>query len=242
MLETGFLAGLIAKLAGLGSAAKVAIAGTTAALTLTVAGGAAGVLPLPGGSAGDAAIQATAPGAVVVETTTPTTSADTAAPDTGASVTAVTGSTSASADAAADVSPPTASVATPAVPAAVPAGALPDLSGLAQIPTQVMNCLTPVLDLVTGLPTVSPSQIHQVGTSIVGCVTGIVRSVPLPFGLDACIAQIMGFVGDLSSQLPTGTPDLSGFDVAACIPSGLPVPTGASGWMGFFGGGFPFGR
>lgn len=60
--------------------------------------------------------------------------------------------------------------------------------------------------------------------------------------MNACIAEIMGFVSDITSNLPGGIPDFGGLDVAACIPSGLPVPTGFSGWSGFMGGGFPFGR
>ncbi len=244
MLETGFLAGLIAKLAGLGSAAKVAIAGTTAALTLTVAGGAAGVLPLDGGNAGSVVPPVvTDQAATAVDTTTPAASVDAgAAAGDATRATTATGSASVTADAG-TVTPTTAAVTTPAIPATGgPVGLLPDLSGLEEIPTQVMACLAPVFDLVSGLPSVSPAQIRQVGSTIVTCVSGIVANVPLPSGLNACISQIMAFVGDLSSQLPAGNIDLGSFDVSACIPAGLPVPTGLPGWTGFMTGGFPFGR
>ena len=47
------------------------------------------------------------------------------------------------------------------------------------------------------------------------------------------------FVQNITSQVSSGgVPSIGGFNVAACIPAGLPVPTGLPG----MGGGFPFGR
>jgi len=56
----GFLALLTAKLAGLGALAKAAVAAVTAAVTMTLAGGATGVIPLPGSRASSAPVAAEA--------------------------------------------------------------------------------------------------------------------------------------------------------------------------------------
>jgi hypothetical protein len=45
----------------------------------------------------------------------------------------------------------------------------------------------------------------------------------------------------MTSQLPTGIPNVGAFNVEACIPTGLPVPTGLSGGLPFMGGGSGFG-
>jgi len=250
MLGTGFLGGLAAKLAGLGSVAKAAIATATAALTMTVAGGAAGVLPFEGGHSGPAVTVTTAAQAATGDgTTLPATSADTdgqAAAETSPTTTAV----STSAGAVGSTEGPagsTPSVATPPVP--VPGTGLPDLSGLAHVPSEVLACFSPIVDLVKSLPgtpidqlgTIG-SQFAAIGPQIVACVTGIVADLPLPSGMNACIANIMSFVRSMASQLPTGTPGVGGLDLAACIPAGLPVPTGLPAGLPSMGGGFPFGH
>jgi len=245
MLGTGFLTGLVAKLAGLGSAAKIAVATATAALTMTVAGGAAGVLPFAGGHSGPTvAVTTTEPAGTTEVTTSPTTSGESAVAAGGdASVTTPGGSTSSTTGAGdagevAGSSLPSGSV--PPVP--VPGAALPDLSGLTQIPTQVLACLSPVFDLVKGLPTVPMDKIATVGPGIVSCVSAIVADLPLPSGMSACVSSILTFVRNLTSQLPTGTPGVGSFDMAACIPTGVPVPTGLPSGLPFMGGGFPFGQ
>lgn len=248
MLETGFLAGLVAKLAALGTAAKVTVATTTAALTVTAAA-AGGVLAVRSGDSGPdatqaAVVQSVDGAAAVVDSAIPTTSGESGVQAGGnTSVGTDTGSTPATARAGAAVdsaAAPTASL-TPSLP--IPAPALPDLSGLTQLPAQVMGCLAPVFALVSSLPAVSPQQISQIGPNIVGCVKGIVSGLPLPFGLNACISEILAFVSGVTSQLPSGgVPDVGSFNVASCIPSGLPVPTGSSGGFPFSGGGFSFGR
>ena len=243
MLETGFLAGLIAKLAGLGTAAKAAIATLTAAVTMTVAGGAAGVLPLPGGGGGsgsDVVRPATETVDEAVDATAETMTGETEV-NAGAQVSTTTpGATgSAGADLNASVETPSTTADAASVPeAVVPGVTLPDLSGLAEVPDQVMQCLEPVFDLVAQLPMVSPSQVTQIGPGIVSCVTGIVSNLPLPSGLDTCISEIMGFVGGMTS-MSAGMPNFGGFDIASCIPAGLPVPGLPSG-LPFMGGGFPF--
>ncbi len=245
MLGTGFLTGLVAKLAGLGSAAKIAVATATAALTMTVAGGAAGVLPFESNHSGPTVTATTTePAATTEVTTSPTTSDESAvAAGADASVTTPSGSTSSSTGAVgvsevSGSSVPSGSV--PPVPA--PGAALPDLSGLTQVPTQVLACLGPVFDLVKGLPTVPMDKIATIGPGIVSCVSAIVAKLPLPSGISACVSSIMTFVRNITSQLPTGTPNVGSFDVASCIPTGLPVPPGLPSGLPFMGGGFPFGH
>lgn len=248
MLETGFLAGLMAKLAGLGSVAKVAIGTATAALTMTVAGGAAGVLPVPfdGGHAGPTVTVTTTEPAGSAGATTATTDGSGVHAGAGASVATPAASTSGAAGSAQvpDVSVPSVSIP----PVSVPGAGLPDLSQFAQVPTQVLACLSPIVDLVKGLPGTPMdqlagigSQFAAIGPQVVTCVTEIVADLPLPSGVSTCVSNILSFVRNIVSQLPTGTPGVGGFDVAACIPTGLPVPTGLAG-LPFMGGGFPFGH
>ena len=250
MRGTGFLA----KVGGLRSAAKVGVAATAAALTMTAAVAAAVVLPAGGGDSGSDVMQsATVEGGAAVQPGTPTTAASTdVQADAGASVAtsagpapSTPGAGGGGSTALANPLTPLTSIPIPSIPASVPVpgGALPDLSTLADIPTKVMACLAPVFELVSSMPAVpSPQQLMQIGPSIVSCVSGIVADLPLPSGMNACISEIMGFVGDVTSNLPGGIPDFGDLDVSACIPSGLPVPTGLSAWSGFMGGGFPFGR
>lgn len=253
MRGTGFLA----KVSGLRSAAKIGVAAIAAALTMTAAVAAAVVLPAGGGDSGSDVLQsATVQGGTTVEADTPTTAAPAEAQgDAGASVTTSAGAggslpsaakaTAGGSAAVVTPSTPLPSIPIPSIPTSIPVpdGALPDLSSLTDIPAKVMACLAPVFELVSSMPAMpDPQQLMQIGPSIVSCVTGIVADLPLPFGMNACISEIMGFVGDVTSNLPGGIPDFGGLDVSACIPSGLPAPTGLSAWSSFMGGGFPFGR
>ncbi|HYX44777.1 MAG TPA: hypothetical protein VE760_07015 [Acidimicrobiales bacterium] len=250
MQGTGFLA----RVSGLRAGAKVGVAAIAAALTMTAAVAAAVVLPAGGGDSGsDVMHSATVDGGASVDAGTSTTSATTEVQtDAGASASTSAGSAPNTANvgahggaAVANSSTPLPSIPIPSIPASVPVpgGALPDLSTLTDIPAKVMACLAPVFELVSSMPAVpSPQQLTQIGPSIVSCVTGIVADLPLPFGMNACISEIMGFVSDVTSNLPNGLPDFGDLDVAACIPSGLPAPTGLSAWSSFMGGGFPFGR
>jgi len=240
------LAGLVGKVAGLGSAAKIAVATATAALTMTVAGGAAGMLPIgPGHSDPTVTVTTTEPGATVEGTTAPTTSPEPGIQATGASTPSTSGgpTTPAAGSVGAGQAPEVSIPPVSMPPVSVPGGGLPDLSAFAQIPTRVLACLSPVVDLVKGLPAVpTTAQIATMGPSIVSCVSAIVADLPLPFGLSTCLSNISRFVRDLVSQLPTGNPSVGSFDVAACIPTGLPVPTGLPAGLPFMGGGFTFGR
>ena len=247
MPGTGFLD----RVRGLRAAAKVGVAATAAALTMTAAVAAAVVLPSGGGDSGSGVLQsATVQGGAPVDAGTPATAAPAAdvQADAEASVPKPTGpapstvnARAAGAAAVTTPSTPLPSIPLPSIPTSlpIPGGVLPDLSTLTDIPTKVMDCLAPVFALVSSMPAVpSPQQLMQLGPSIVSCVTGIVADLPLPSGMNACISEIMGFVSNVTSNPPSGIPDFGGLDIAACIPSGLPVPTGSS----FMGGGFPFGR
>ncbi|MDQ6797910.1 MAG: hypothetical protein M3011_07815 [Actinomycetota bacterium] len=242
MFGTGFLTGLMAKLAGLGSAAKIAVATATAALTMTVAGGAAGVLPFEGSHSGPAVtVTTTQPASTTEVTTSPTTLDEPANGD--ASVTTSGGSTpSVTGAVGAGQLPGSSAPSASTSPVPVPGVTLPDLSGLTQVPTQVLACLGPVVDLAKGLPSVSMDKIATIGPNIVSCVSAIVADLPLPSGMSACVSTIMALVRNITSQLPTGTPDLSSLDVAACIPTGLPGSAGLPSGLPFMGGGFPFGH
>ncbi|MEN3314586.1 MAG: hypothetical protein V7605_820 [Acidimicrobiaceae bacterium] len=267
MFGTGFLTGLLAKLAGLGSMAKLAVATTTAALTMTVVGASTGVVPFSGNHSNPGLSQG-APGTTVdagtstsaeshdtgitaggdASLTTPPGSATAAHTDAAVGTSAASGLSTSSTSSASTGSP---AVGTSASNLAATSGTgLPDVSGLTQVPGQVLACLTPVLDLVKSLPTAAAGggggfrdavdQITRIGPSVVACVTGIVKSLPLPSGLSTCVSQILTFVRGLAAQAPTGVPDLGGLDLASCIPAGLPVP-GTPGGLAFMGGGFPFG-
>ncbi|HEX3393953.1 MAG TPA: hypothetical protein VHS52_05445 [Acidimicrobiales bacterium] len=261
MFGTGFLAGLLAKLAGLGSMAKLAVATTTAALTMTVVGASTGVVPFSGNHPNPGITQGATGTTVDTGTSTSAESHDTGVTATGdASLTTPAGSGSTGAHAAvgtpatsglstsssSSASTSSSAAATSASnPAATSGTGLPDVSGLTQVPGQVLACLTPVLDLVKSLPTAGVGgggidQITRIGPTVVACVTGIVKSLPLPSGLNTCVSQILTFVRGLAAQAPTGVPDLGGLDLASCIPAGLPVP-GMPGGLPFMGGGFPFG-
>ena len=244
--------GFLARVAGLRAAAKVGVCATAAALTMTAAVAAAVVLPSGGGDSGSDVLQsATVEGGTRVHADTSPTSvpADVQA-DGGTEVSTgpapSTANVAAGGGAAVTTSPtPLPSIPLPSIPGSIPlaGGPLPDLATLTDIPTRVMNCLAPVFALVSSMPAMpSPQQLMQIGPSIVSCVTAIVADLPLPSGMNACFSEIMGFVSDVTSNLPTGIPDFGGLDVAACIPSGLPVPTGLSGWSSFMGGGSPSGR
>ncbi|MCA1691495.1 MAG: hypothetical protein LC733_04565 [Actinobacteria bacterium] len=246
MFATGLIAGLITKLAGLGTAAKVAVATTTAALTMTVAGATAVVLPSEDATTAAAITEGVTEQVATTLSSAPSVASDAAAAQAGGEASVTTPAGSVSATAAASSAGEASAAFTPSLPSAslpipgVSLPDLPDLSGLAQIPAQVMSCLAPIMDLVTGLPAVDPARISGIGTAIVGCVSEIVEGLPLPFGLNACISEILGFVSSLTGQLPTAIPDVGGLDVASCIPSGLPVPTGFPGDLPFMGDGFPF--
>lgn len=257
MFGTGFLAGLFAKVAGLGSIAKIAVATTTTALTMTVVGASTGVAPFVGDHSPGIVHRASGP-VTALGSSTPAGSGQTGlSVDGGASVATPAGSASTTAHTGGAVMPPTtsstsspkssstgSSTAAPSasnLPVPVPGAGLPDVSRLTQVPAQVLSCLTPVLDLVKGFPNVPTSQIAQIGPSIVSCVSGIVRDQPLPSGLNTCVSQILGLVGHLTTQTPTGLPNLGSLDLTSCIPAGLPVPK-LPGALPFMGGGFPSGR
>lgn len=239
-----FLTGSSSRLGGgLGSAAKVAIATAAAVLTMT-ATAAALVLPSSGGG-GDGSV--TVDSGAGVSTGAPATDASGAAAgadvQAGAETSASTpgASTSTATQAAGGIA---ADAPTPAELPSLPlpttpnvGGALPDLSSLANIPNQVMACVQPAFDLLKSMPSMpSMSELTGLGPKIVSCVTGIVSNLPLPFGMNACISSIMGFVNNVMSN-PMAIPDIGSLNVAACIPNGLPVPTGLPSFMG---GGSPF--
>jgi hypothetical protein len=238
----GILAGLLSKLAGLGTLAKAGIATATAAVTMTVAGGAAGVLPLPGAHVDTvAAVQSPAPptglaantsGAVtttggaehsivVAPATQPAASASTHA-TTGAG----TPGAGASATAAAPVAVPDAATAAlgavpdlPALPACIkdliPAkGTTPDPAKL--IP-QLVACIRSLL--TAHLPT--------------GTIQGMLGSANLPANVSQCLSALFASAPTLAGGTATGFSQA----LAACVPTGsLPGAGSIPGFGSVLGG------
>lgn len=229
----GFLTALIAKLAGLGTVAKAAIATATAALTLAAAGGATGVLPLPGGQTDPGVVaQAAVPqttAAVPTTTSTPATTSTTAVKAAGgASVGSSTGSTSTKA---------TTSVATPAN--------LPTFAGLPAIPSCVSNLIP------TGGTVPDPAQlVTQLPACILSVVTShlpldtiqsVIGSANLPVDLSKCLSSVIGSLPTFAGGDLSGLPKL----LSACLPTGsipgmnfVPGMSGISSMpgMSFFSG------
>jgi len=231
----GFIAALIAKLAGVGTVAKAALAAATAALTLGVAGGATGVLPLPGGS-GDAAViargaidQATAAvnSAVASVPATSGTAAVQAAG--GAAVTSPAGSTSTHAETATSTAansaklPTVPNVVVPTVPALpaiprcvadlIPTGTtVPDPARLvAQLPACVLSVVSASLPLDTIQSVIGTANLP---VDVSRCLWSVLRSVPTFAG-----GNLSGLPKLLSACLPTGSiPGMGSIPGAGSIP------------------------
>lgn len=228
----GFLAVLVAKLAGLGAVTKVAAATTTAALTMALGAG-TGILPLSGGTAGSTEVAQVAVAQAMAEMSSATASLPSSA----------TGGTPARAAAAATVASPAASssakagAVVPQPAAAVPAKA-PGVPTVANIASPV----TPALPALPGcvadlLPTggTAPDPMRLV-SQLPACIVSVVSArlpldtiekaigaANLPVEVSRCLSRVLsavpGFVaGDLS-----GLPGL----LAACLPTGPIAGTGS---------------
>ena len=208
----GILAALIAKLAGLGTVAKAAIATTTAVVTMAVGGAATGVLPLPGGGADPAAIaqdavdQATSAVGSTSGSLPPTISAGDSVPTADAAVTSPSSPAGASATAATSANVPTPTVPTipalPAIPSCVanlvPTGAtVPNPATLvAQLPACVLSVVTASLPLDT--------------------IQSAIGSANLPVDVARCLSSVVGSVPGFAGGNLSGLPEL----LAACLPTG----------------------
>lgn len=239
----GLLAALITKLAGVGIAAKAAVA-TTAALAMAVTGGVvAGIVPMPGGNgdagsiAQPAAEQATDAVSSATDSLPPTTAGETEAEaDSEVSVAPATSSTSAGANSGLNTTTDNSSADLPAVPA------IPAVPELPALPT----CVTEIIPTGGTVPD-SAQLVAQLPACIVSVVTenlpldvieSAIGSANLPIDVSACLSSVVssisGFAGgDLSALTQL---------LSACLPTGsLPgmgtgqMPDGSS-----TPGGFPF--
>jgi|GEM_PF-3017693 len=231
----GFLTGLLAKLAGLGGLTKSAIAAVTAALTMAVAGGATGVLPLPGAHSGPAAAvqgavdQATAAVGSATRSLPPTMTGASGVPA-ASEVSATPPTGSSSTHASTGLAAPTG--AAPAQPHAVPQGATPAIPALPAIPSCVADLIP------TGATPPDPAHlVSQLPACILGVIKAhlpldtikaVVGSAKLPVDLVKCLSAAIGSAptftaGDLSSLARL---------LSACLPKGSVPGMGSIPGMG----------
>lgn len=233
---SGLLAGLLSKLAGLGTAAKAALAAATAAVTMTVAGGAAGVLPIAGGSAGTtASVQAPAPAtatAGVAASATPSSIAATIVQATaGASTTPTT------AHAAAGVTTPAsttaaAAVATPPAPS-VQTPTLPTLPALPACIKDLIPAKGTTPDPATLIPKLVACVQSLVATHLsLTDIQGVLGSANLPANVTTCLSSVFSSLPGLTTGSASGLSQV----LAACVPTGslpsfgsIPLPGAFSG-------------
>ena len=234
----GFLAVPIAKLAGLGTLTKAAAAVSTAALTMTVAGGAAGVLQPPDGpSPGEVVVQHAAPQASasagsVTSRASSTASVGTPAPTTtGAKVTTPIGSGSAQASTASS-SAPAAAANLPRLPAApVPAvPALPALPGCVANLVSAGGTAPDPIRLVSQLPVCILSVVKA--SLPLDAIRSAIGSAGLPAEVSACLSSVLSSVPGLAGG------DLSGLQqvLSDCLPTGTIPGGGTFSGMGPFPG------
>jgi len=206
------LAVLLAKVAGLGGVAKAAAATATAVVTMGVAGGATGVLPLPGGSPDPSALVQSAIGGAAADVgrsvtipVPPTTAGGAAArAATGASVTTPAGSTSARTRAT--VTPPT------VPPAAASIRTVPTIPALPALPTCVANLIP------TGRTAPDPTRLVA---ELPACIRSVVAanlpvdtirqalgSANLPANVSTCLSAVVGTVTGFTGGDLSGLPQL----------------------------------
>lgn len=220
-MMSGVLGGVIAKLTGLGTAAKAAIATVTAFLTMAVAGGATGVLPVPGshdlGSAVESALQQASTAGVTASTSATVTPAG--GTDVNASARSTTTSSTTASTVHASTTSPTVTTPTTVAPTRPTAlnGSLP---GLSQLPACVQN-LIPAKGTTPDPATLIPQVVACVQSLIsshlpTGDIQSLFGSLGLPGNLSTCLSSIF-------SALPTlATANTSTFTqvMATCVPTG----------------------
>lgn len=228
MPATALLAGLLAKVGGLGTAAKAALAGATAVTTLGVAGGAAGVLPGPAQDAVAAAVGTVTPFELPVAT-------------------GAVGSARAGAPGADDLRvpapvslPPVVATATPTPSASAsvsPSAAGPakavrstDTHGAAEAtaPTVPQVTVPPaVAGLVSGLPACVKDLVPATGpvpdpatlaARIQACIPQVLSTANLPPEVARCVSAVLGAIGGASGMDPARIASLGSLNLSACVP------------------------
>lgn len=211
MFETGFLAGLVAKLATLGTATKAAICTATAAVTMTVAGAATGVIPIPGTGTGSSGT--TPQTSMVVDPPMESVPAPESSVDTGGTASATTPAGSTSAGAGAEVNTPTPSV--PTVPQVPVTPTLPDLPELPALPA----CVTNIVQTAVTSPTNPTAILSQVP----GCIQSVIGSVQLPVNVQQCVAGVMQTASSLAGGNFSALSNLPQM-IAGCLPDEMSIP------------------
>lgn len=224
-MMSGVLGGVIAKLTGLGTAAKAAIAAVTAVLTMVVAGGATGVLPVPGshdvGSAVESALQQTSTAGVTASTSATVTPAGGTNVNASAGSTTTSSSTSSTTASTVHASTTSPTVTTPTTVApTLPTALNGSLPGLSQLPVCVQN-LIPAKGTTPDPATLIPQVVACVQSLIsshlpTGDIQSLFGSLGLPGNLSTCLSSIF-------SALPTlATGNTSTFThvMATCVPTG----------------------
>ena len=217
------LAGLLAKLAGLGAVAKAAIATATAALTIAV-GGATGVLPIPGGGPEPASI---AQGAIA-QANAAVSSATSSLPAPTPGVTGVQAASAASATPPAASTSAKASTAV-ATPKVTPSANVPNVSvpAIPAIPSCVANLIpsgTTVPDpakLVAQLPACIASVVTA--SLPLDTIQSVIGSAKLPVDVSKCLSSVVRSVPTFVSGNLSGLPQL----LSACLPAGSIPGTGS---------------
>jgi len=230
----GVFSGLLAKVAGIGTAAKAALATATAVTTIGLAGAAAGVLPGPAQTLVATAVNAATPfqlpgadGATggAPQATGPLPHVDPpavsvpsipslpAAPPVSVAASAKAGSSTASAGANAAVSP----AAAPALPTPPGVPTLPSLPGLpAPVAGLVKNlpaCVTNLVPAAGGVP--DPAKL---ATQIQACIPQVLAAANLPTDVAKCVASVLGSIGGASGMSAGSVPGIGSLNVSACVP------------------------
>ena len=252
----GALAALLAKMAGLGTAAKAAVATITAALTMTAAGGAAGVLPLPGGHTEvpplESAWQASVAAGSGATSTPPTTAGGTALQAaTATSVSSSTGSTSAPAGSGAATSKVATSVSVPPVTTVAGSAGLPSVSTVADRIIPAVPTLPPcVAGLIPAAgtrpdPTTLITQLPACILSVISAhlpldvISRVIGTANLPVDISRCLSAVLRMVPTVVGGNLAGLSQL----LSACLPTGGLPGAGARATGGSATGlGFGFGR
>ncbi|MEA2973235.1 MAG: hypothetical protein QOG82_1693 [Actinomycetota bacterium] len=226
-MPLAFLSTLIGKITGMGTAAKAAIATTTAFATMTVAGAAAGVLPGP--------VQGTVGGAINAVSPLNVPTGDPA--QTVASATDIVNNVLASVPTSIPVVPPSiplsadgtvqtpvgqvsvggsANLTPPTVPALtlpnIPLPDIPDVTPiLNNLPVQLPACVKNLIPTSGALP--NPTAL---AAQIPACIQTVLATANLPVNVSACVASVLGTVTGVLNPATIGS--LPQLDVSACIP------------------------
>ena len=219
------LAGLLAKVSGLGTAAKAALAGATAVTTLGMAGGGAGVLPGPAQDVVSGAVGAVTPfelpegkaAAAIARATAPVAADVTPAhPPVSVAAGATAGSATSSAMAPGSIPSPSGGRGAGRTGPGVTTPTLPQVT----VPPAVAG-------LVGGLPSCVKDLVPAAGAvpdpatlaaRIQACIPQVLDSTNLPPEVARCVSAVLGAIGGASGMNPASVPGVTGLTLSSCVP------------------------